>query len=132
MGSIGEPFSEPIMAQYRFGIPDNSGPITDRAMYAVPPSEKFDVIMPIHDVRTKPADYVEGAAGLDIQSFAYVKHKSVLAEGERWSERDAIEKYYLPEVEELVKKHTGATRVFCHNAGLRRKYAMGPLCVHIV
>jgi len=113
------------MAQYRFGIPDNSGPITDRAMYAVPPSEKFDVIMPIHDVLTKPADYVEGAAGLDIQSFAYVKHKSVLAEGERWSEREAIEKYYLTEVEELVKKHTGATRVFCHNAGLRRKYVMG-------
>jgi hypothetical protein len=60
MGSIGEPPSEPIMAQYRFGIPDNSGPITDRAMYAMPPSKKFDVIMPIHDVRTKPADYVDG------------------------------------------------------------------------
>lgn len=57
----------------------------------------------VHDIRGK-----EDTASLDITGFEFVQHSS---EEKEFVNEEAIRTRYYKEVEELLKKHTGAKRV---------------------
>lgn len=65
----------------------------------------------MHDARGK-----ENTLSLDIAGFAYVKHSSAVKE---FVDDDAIRAKYYPEIEELLKKETGAKRVFIFDHTIR-------------
>src|SRR5712672_3082386 len=57
----------------------------------------------VHDVRGK-----EDTVSLDTTGFEFVQHTS---EEREFVDEEAIQTKYYKEVEELVKKHTGAKRI---------------------
>jgi len=68
----------------------------------------------IHDVRGR-----ENTVGLDKTGFQFVPHVS----GEKeFLDEEAIKTRYYKEVEELLKKETGANRVFIFDHTIRRSY----------
>ncbi|EJC97625.1 uncharacterized protein FOMMEDRAFT_149596 [Fomitiporia mediterranea MF3/22] len=68
----------------------------------------------IHDVRGK-----EDSVGLDKTGFQFAKHKSSETE---FRDEERIKNVYYKEVEELLKKETGAKRVFIFDHTIRRDY----------
>ncbi|KLO05818.1 methyltransferase [Schizopora paradoxa] len=68
----------------------------------------------IHDVRGK-----EDTVSLDKTGFQFVKHVS---EEKDFLDEDRIKSVYYKELEELLKKETGAKRVFIFNHAIRRNY----------
>ncbi|KLO08365.1 methyltransferase [Schizopora paradoxa] len=69
----------------------------------------------IHDVRGK-----EDTVSLDKTGFQFVKHVS---EEKDFLDEDRIKSVYYKEVEALLKKETGAKRVFIFGHAIRRNYA---------
>ncbi|KAL4248818.1 asaB hydroxylase/desaturase family protein [Abortiporus biennis] len=67
----------------------------------------------IHDVRGRESDY-----NLDKNGFQFVKSQSEMKE---FDNEDVIEKMYYREVEDLLKKEVGASRVFVFDHTLRRQ-----------
>ena len=65
----------------------------------------------IHDVRGK-----EDTVGLDKTGFQFVQHKSV---EEDFVDEERVKTVYYKEVEELLKKQTGAKRVFIFDHTIR-------------
>lgn len=65
----------------------------------------------IHDVRGK-----EDTVSLDKTGFQFVKHESAEKE---FVDEEAIKTVYYKEVEELLKKETGAKRVFIFDHTIR-------------
>ena len=68
----------------------------------------------IHDVRGK-----EHTVSLDTTGFQFVKHVS---EEKEFLDEGRIKEVYYREVEELVKRETGAKRVFIFDHTVRRSY----------
>ncbi|KAG2129140.1 hypothetical protein DEU56DRAFT_817992 [Suillus clintonianus] len=66
----------------------------------------------IHDIRGK-----EDTIGLDKTGFQFVTHKSVEKD---FVDEEAIQTKYYAEVEDILKKHTGAKRVFIFDHTIRR------------
>lgn len=105
----------------RFGIPDESVPAEERALFAIPQNKDFvPKEVELHDFRTSP-DVVQGPKGLDVQGFTYVKHKSNIIGTDQLFEGRNIDEVYLPEVEQLMKEVTGAREVVVWNGVTRRK-----------
>ena len=73
-------------------------------------TEPHDVV--VHDVRGK-----EDLVGLDKTGFQYVRHVS---KEKLFKDEDAIKTVYYKEVEELLKQHAGAKRVFIFDHTIRR------------
>ena len=65
----------------------------------------------VHDIRGK-----EDTASLDITGFEFVQHSS---EEKVFVDEEAIRTRYYKEVEELLKKHTGAKRVLIFDHTIR-------------
>jgi hypothetical protein len=68
----------------------------------------------VHDIRGQ-----ENKVGLDKTGFQFVSHVS---EEKEFSDEEAIKTKYYKEVEELLKKETGAKRVFIFDHTIRRNY----------
>jgi hypothetical protein len=68
-------------------------------------------ILPIHDGRTHT-----GKFSLDVEGFEFVDHDTKVKD---FYDDDEIRRVYYPEMEELVKKCTGATRVIVFDHTLR-------------
>jgi len=79
-------------------------------------AEPHDAV--VHDVRGK-----EDTVGLDKTGFQFVKHVS---EENDFLDEELIKTRYYKEVEELLKKQTGAKRVFVFDHTIRRNYTDAP------
>ncbi|KAK4505488.1 hypothetical protein PRZ48_003451 [Zasmidium cellare] len=117
MGSI----ESPVYGIFKYGYP-TSQPPSERSLYTFP---EFHSIVEekqiLHDFRDSP-DIVKGPAGLDVQGFTYVDHQSAL-DGEDWFDHEKLEKVYIPEIVELVKRNTGANKVAIDGLTLRKTVA---------
>lgn len=117
----------------RYSIPDLSLTADERAFYGLPASkEVFEEDLPLHDARTSSA-ITPGPAGLDVQGFAYVKHTSAFSADELFQDRTLEDKYF-PEVCNLVRDVTGASKVVVLNGIFRRKpvdQTQDPKFVHL-
>ncbi|PSR97274.1 hypothetical protein PHLCEN_2v4337 [Hermanssonia centrifuga] len=69
----------------------------------------------IHDARGKEEEY---GLSLDTSGFQFVKHTSVEKD---FTDKAKIQEIYYKEVEELLKKQTGAKRVFIFDHTIRRR-----------
>jgi len=69
----------------------------------------------VHDARDKQEEY---GLSLDTSGFQFVKHESAVKE---FVDEEKIQNEYYKEVEELLKKETGAKRVFIFDHTIRRK-----------
>ncbi len=108
-------------AKIRFTVPDLTISADERALFTFPANK--DIVeeqIELHDVGSSP-ELVEGAGGLDAQGFAYIKHRSALLDADQWYTGKRVEEVYLPEMEELVCKVTGANRAVVNNVVFRRK-----------
>lgn len=93
-------------------------------VYKVPPevprtnitTDPHEVV--IHDVRGQ-----EDTVSLDKTGFQFVKHVS---QEKDFLDDKAIEAHYYKEVEELLKRETGAKRVFIFDHTIRRNYDTTP------
>ncbi|KAF7985584.1 hypothetical protein HWV62_3871 [Athelia sp. TMB] len=72
----------------------------------------------VHDARGK-----EDILGLDKTGFQFVKHVS---EEKEFLDEEKIKSRYYQEVEDLLKKETGAKRVFIFDHTIRRKNLVDP------
>ena len=120
MGSLNEELKtepKPVYGTIKFLDPDLSVGPHERALFALPPPKeyRFDRL-PLHNYRT------EGPTELDHQGFTLVYHKSSVS-GARWFDESVIKNTYIPEVQELMKKATGAKSVVAINVVYRRKVA---------
>ena len=114
---------EPQYGTIRFIVPDLDVSAQDRSLFGFPGNkESVDEQIKLHNFRTSQ-DVVKGPEGLDVQGFAYVEHRSVLSTAEQWADSKRVEEVYLPEVEELICKLTGAKRAVANNVAIRRKLA---------
>ena len=78
-------------------------------------TEAYDVV--IHDARGK-----EDTIGLDKTGFQYIRHVS---QEKLFQDEEAIKTTYYKEVEDLLKQHAGAKRVFIFDHTIRRPPAPG-------
>lgn len=121
MGSLDDEKHGLQPATLRFATPDHLPRAEDRAIYAMNKNKDIhELTLNLHDARDDP-DLVTGADGLDVHGFAYIKHQSVLSQGDRWYLGTNMEDTYLREVEELVCRITGAKRAVVNNCAFRRK-----------
>lgn len=110
-------------AVLRFGVPDTSVGVEERGLYAFPANKSVkEHSFPLRDARTAP-ELLPGMAGIDAQGFAFVQHKSALQDAQDWLTGDAVEKTYIPEMEQLACEVTGATRAVVMDASFRLKPA---------
>jgi hypothetical protein len=66
----------------------------------------------VHDIRGK-----EGTVSLDTTGFQFVRHVS---QEKEFVDEEAIRTRYYDEVEELLKKHTGAKRILIFDHTIRQ------------
>ena len=120
--TTGETAAAPTYGIFKFIDPDLSVNADGRGFFALPASKDVKLeTLQLLDYRTDP-NIVKGAAGLDVQGFTMVNHRSALT-GDEWFTESDVEDIYFPEVEELVKKLTGAKTFLVNNAAFRRKQA---------
>ncbi|KDQ08741.1 hypothetical protein BOTBODRAFT_37602 [Botryobasidium botryosum FD-172 SS1] len=72
-----------------------------------------------HDAVIHNARGLENQFSMDTSGFEFVKHTSTETD---FLDEEAIKTRYYGEVEELLKKHTGAKRVFIFDHTIRRNY----------
>jgi hypothetical protein len=110
-------------ARIIYAEPDVSSDPWDCDFFAAPKPKSLlrkDVIL--HDIRSGGlAEYK-----LDTHGFEVVKHTSALLDSPEYSidsfKDDAIiQSHYFPEVEDIVKRTTGAHKVFVLNCAVRAK-----------
>lgn len=118
MGSISEDIHEGI---FRFSVPDLSLSAEERSLFAFPANKEVkEERLRLYDARTD-GNLVRGPEGLDVHGFTYINHRSALSDCDQWFTGQNIEEIYLPEVEELVCRITGAKRAVVNNVAFRRK-----------
>ncbi|KAK4500146.1 hypothetical protein PRZ48_008332 [Zasmidium cellare] len=107
----------------RFSIPDESVPAEQRSFYATPQNKDFVAKeVQLHDFRSSE-DVVQGAKGLDVQGFTYLKHKTKITGPDHLCEGRNVDDIYLPEIEQFMKEVTGAKEVIAWSGVVRRKLA---------
>jgi hypothetical protein len=74
-------------------------------------------VMPIHNGRP-----LAGQFALDRNGFALIEHSSAVTD---FTDREEVERVYVPEVAEFVRSYTGATRVAAMRWMMRRSAAPG-------
>lgn len=111
-----------VRGTVRYNLPDLSVLPEDRGLFSGP-AHKYgeDVDVDLYDPTAAP-EIVQGPAGLDIQGFTYVKHRSAL-DADEWLTGNNVEEKYVPEVEELVRQVTGAKKVVVNHLGIRKRLA---------
>lgn len=111
-----------IRGTVRYNLPDLSVRAEDRGLFSGP-AHKYgeDVEVDLYDPESS-LDIVQGPAGLDVQGFTYINAPSSLGT-EEWLEGTNVEEKYVQEVEELVKKVTGAKKVIVNHLGIRKRLA---------
>jgi GA4 desaturase len=111
-----------IRGTVRYNLPDLSVRAEDRGLFSGP-AHKYgeDVEVDLYDPELS-SDIVQGSEGLDVQGFTYVKAPSAL-DTEDWLTGTNVEEIYVKEVEELVKKVTGAKKVIVNHLGIRKRLA---------
>lgn len=119
--------AESTRAILRFKEPNFYIGPEDRSLFALCAATRVvDAEINLHDARNS-AEIAKGAAGLDVQGFTYVKHRSALANSNRpsesWFEGQNLEDVYFPEVCKLICDLTGAKRAIVNNSAFRRKLA---------
>ena len=118
--TIAETAAAPTYGIFKFIDPDLSVSADGRGFFALPASKEVKLeTLRLLDYRTDP-NIVKGAAGLDVQGFTVVNHQSALT-GDQWFTESDVENIYFSEVEELVRKLTGAKTFLVNNAAFRRK-----------
>ncbi|KAK4498095.1 hypothetical protein PRZ48_010751 [Zasmidium cellare] len=116
----------PTTATLRFGYPDLSVPDEERSFLNIPaPKGIENVQVRLHDA-SKDTSIAQGAKGLDVQGFAYVKHHSSICEddGKRILLDRNVEEIYFPETEKLICELTGAKKAIIVNGGVRSGLAV--------
>lgn len=104
----------------RYASPDPAIGPEKLAFFAFPPAKEFKLEnVQLHDYR-KNCSLEKGPPGLDAHGFTVVQHNSSLSSHE-WFSEGAAEEVYLPEVENLVKDLTGASKAVIVNASFRRR-----------
>ena len=107
----------------RFSVPDFSVSASDRSFFAfAAPKKAVDQSIPLNDARIS-RKIVPGPAGLDVQGFAFINHKSALHASKEWFSGQNVEDVYLPEVCQLICDVTGAKRAIVNNVAFRRRLA---------
>lgn len=111
-----------IKGTVRYNIPDLSIKAEDRGLFSGPThSYGEDVEVDLYDPSATP-DILSGLEGLDAQGFAYVKAPSSLDAGD-WLEGTNVEEKYVLEVEDLVRRVTGAQTVIVNHLNIRKRLA---------
>ncbi|KAF9495070.1 hypothetical protein BDN71DRAFT_901109 [Pleurotus eryngii] len=100
------------------------GQIPFNILYKVPPEvPRTNITIDPHEVVIHDARGQEDAVSLDKTGFQFVKHVS---QEKDFLDDKAIEANYYKEVEELLKRETGAKRVFIFDHTVRRNYEATP------
>lgn len=111
-----------VRGTVRYNLPDLSVKAEDRGLFSGPAHKHGeDVEVDLYDPETSP-DITLGPEGLDKQGFTYVKAPSAL-NTEDWLTGNNVEEKYVKEVEELVKRVTGARKVVVNHLGIRKRLA---------
>ncbi|KAK4508374.1 hypothetical protein PRZ48_002112 [Zasmidium cellare] len=107
-------------ADLRFDVPEKDGPTYKERAHLAPPAAKDSVEerLELHDMRTSP-EIVKGGAGLDVQGFTYLQHRSVVQD-ELLAGRN-VEDVYIPELQDLLCQITGAKKALVDSVLFRRK-----------
>ena len=114
--------SADVIGYLTYTDPDLSIRPEERAFFAFPPAKELKVEpVQLHDYRK--SQITKGPAGLDAHGFTVVNHKSALSD-DRWFSEADVEDIYLPEVEQIIKEVTGASKAVIVNASFRRKAAV--------
>ena len=103
-------------------IPAGHTPAPATKLFGLPEISDFgdERTMPLHDVRPLPTvDQLptakEGTAQLSTHGFTAVKHPSVMHSApytpENWRDQGVLKDVYVPEMEDMVKRITGAKTV---------------------
>ncbi|OAG09721.1 uncharacterized protein CC84DRAFT_1235569 [Paraphaeosphaeria sporulosa] len=106
----------------RYNVLDLSVRPEDRGLFSGP-AHKYseDIEVDLFEPVSSP-EIVQGPEGLDVQGFAYVKHRSAL-DVDEWMNGENPEETYVKEVEDLVGKVTGAKKVVVNHLGIRKRLA---------
>lgn len=105
-----------------YNTPDLSVRPEDRGLFSGPAHKQSEnVEVDLHDPTIAP-ELQAGPEGLDVQGFTYVKSPSAL-NADDWLAGTNVEETYVPEVEELVRRVTGAKRVVVNHLGIRKRLA---------
>jgi hypothetical protein len=118
MGSITET-KEPTYGTFRY-IPRGHQPAISPHFYHLPPLSDFGDIrsLPLTDIRPSMSTYT-----LSNQGFTAVNHPSTLCSApythNSWSDEHLLKTIYIPEIESLVRKTTGAKTVFTDQLVMR-------------
>jgi hypothetical protein len=117
-----------VFAKLRY-VPAGRTPTPSPHLFHLPANCEFgDVrILPLHDLRPLPSvDELlnargDSAAQLETHGFTAVRQPSALHSApytkESWMDPNTLEKIYVPETEELVKRITGAKKVSANSTG---------------
>ncbi|KAF2172720.1 hypothetical protein M409DRAFT_16682 [Zasmidium cellare ATCC 36951] len=120
MGSIDANGTTAAHGVIRYSEPDDSIPASERSFYSFPASRLVeDHTHELHDLRQSP---IKPGAGLDVQGFTWLTHKSALA-GDEWFQGRNIEDVYAPEMIKLICEVTGAKRAVVDGFGIRTRSA---------
>src|SRR5437762_13974897 len=106
---------DPVLAELNFFSPPTSGEKPYNYMYPHEPQRNYtDItrVVPIHDIRGHESEYA-----LDTNGFQVVKSTTTEKE---FKDEDKIKEGYYKEVEELLKKVTGAYKVVIFDHTIRR------------
>ncbi|CAK7226990.1 hypothetical protein SBRCBS47491_006417 [Sporothrix bragantina] len=111
-----------VRGMVRYNVPDDSVSPKDRGLFSGPAHKSaVDADVDLFDPETDPA-IIQGPEGLDVQGFTYVKSPSALTL-EQWMSGHNVEETYIPEVEELMRRVTGASTVVVNHLGIRKRTA---------
>ncbi|KDQ08744.1 hypothetical protein BOTBODRAFT_47999 [Botryobasidium botryosum FD-172 SS1] len=110
-----------VQSKLTFFLPDPSGEPAYQYLRVVPPPDKprRNSIDDIRDVVIHNARGLEDTLSLEVNGFEFLNHTSAETE---FLDEDAIKTRYFAEIEELLKRHTGAKRVHIYGHLIRRNY----------
>lgn len=126
MGSIEEPTRFPTQATFTFIDPDKSvDPWECEGYFAIPrPKTLYRTILPLHDLR-ETSNIFTSSSQITIakNGFTAVKHASRLHSAPytpaSFRAKENLEDIYVPEVQDLLKREVGCSKVFIISTALR-------------
>jgi hypothetical protein len=111
--------SDHQLAKFQYSEPDTSRDPWDCDFFAAPiPKSISTKELVLHDIRSEKVE-----PRLETHGFQVIRHKSTLFGAEYSPEHfrdENVEKIYLPEVIDVVKREIGASEVFALNCAVRR------------
>ncbi|KDQ08749.1 hypothetical protein BOTBODRAFT_165531 [Botryobasidium botryosum FD-172 SS1] len=109
-----------IQSELNFLLPDPTGKPAYQHFREAPPGElRRNTIDDPHDVVIHNARGLEDKLSLEVNGFEFVKNTSAET---KFLDEEAIKVHYYAEMEEFLKRHTGAKRVHVLHHTIRRNY----------